>query len=37
MTHPAQEEAIQRALGEMEKQPVIKEISNFVRVEEQNE
>jgi homoserine dehydrogenase len=37
MTHPAQEKAIQGALGEMEKQPVIKEIGNFVRVEEQNE
>jgi homoserine dehydrogenase len=34
MTHPAQEKAIQRALVEMEKQPVIRQISNFVRVEE---
>ena len=33
MTHPAQEEAIQRALAEMEKQPAVKEVSNFVRVE----
>jgi homoserine dehydrogenase len=34
MTHPAQEKAIQRALVEMEGQPVIRQISNFVRVEE---
>jgi len=33
MTHPAQEEAIQRALVEMERQPAVKEVSNFVRVE----
>ena len=33
MTHPAQEKAMQVALGELEKLDVVKEISNFVRVE----
>ncbi|MEE8174637.1 MAG: ACT domain-containing protein, partial [Dehalococcoidia bacterium] len=33
MTHPAQEQAMQRALREMEGLAVVQEISNFVRVE----
>ena len=33
MTHPAQEKAMQVALGELEKLDVVKEINNFVRVE----
>jgi homoserine dehydrogenase len=33
MTHPAQESAMRQALQEMELLPVVKEISNFVRVE----
>lgn len=33
MTHPAREKAVQQALKEVEQLPVIKEISNFVRVE----
>jgi len=33
MTHPAQEQAMQRALVEMEGLAVVHEISNFVRVE----
>jgi homoserine dehydrogenase len=34
MTHPANEEAMQKALKEMEKLSVVKEISNFIRVED---
>jgi len=34
MTHPARESAMQKALREMEKLEVVKEISNFVRVED---
>jgi homoserine dehydrogenase len=34
MTHPANEAAMQRALKEMEKLGVVKEISNFIRVED---
>lgn len=33
MTHPAKERAVQQALKETEHLPVVKEISNFVRVE----
>jgi len=33
MTHPAKEAAMQRALGELVGMPVVKEISNFIRVE----
>jgi len=33
MTHPAKESAFQRAMMEASKLPVVKEISNFVRVE----
>lgn len=33
MTHPAKEKAVQQALKETECLPVVKEISNFVRVE----
>ena len=33
MTHPAQELAMQEALKEMERLPVVREISNFIRVE----
>ncbi|MFC2066951.1 homoserine dehydrogenase [Chloroflexota bacterium] len=33
MTHPAQESAMQSALGELTQLEVIKEISNFIRVE----
>jgi len=33
MTHPAQEKAMQRALDELTPLPVVKEISNFIRVE----
>lgn len=33
MTHPAREEAVQKALKEMEQLAVVKDISNFVRVE----
>ena len=33
MTHPAKEEAVQKALENTEHLPVVKEISNFVRVE----
>lgn len=35
MTHPAQEKGMQRALQELEKILVVKEISNFIRVEAQ--
>jgi homoserine dehydrogenase len=34
MTHPAREKAMQKALRELEKLEVVKEISNFIRVEE---
>jgi homoserine dehydrogenase len=34
MTHPAVEKAMQKALGELKKLEVVKEISNFIRVEE---
>jgi homoserine dehydrogenase len=34
MTHPANEAAMQRALKEMEKLSTVKEISNFIRVED---
>jgi len=34
MTHPAQEQAMQKALGELEQLDVVREVSNFVRVEE---
>ena len=33
MTHPAQEKAMQEALEELKHLEVVKEISNFVRVE----
>ncbi len=33
MTHPAQEKAMQQALGELAKLKVVREISNFIRVE----
>ncbi len=33
MTYAAKEQAMQRALGELEELPVVKEIGNFVRVE----
>lgn len=33
MTHPANEQEVQQALKEAERLPVVKEISNFVRVE----
>jgi homoserine dehydrogenase len=34
MTHPAKEKAMQKALRELEKLEVVKEISNFIRVED---
>ncbi len=34
MTHPAGEKAMQKALGELKNLEVVKEISNFIRVEE---
>jgi homoserine dehydrogenase len=34
MTHPAQERAMQKALGELAKLEAVKEISNFIRVED---
>ncbi len=34
MTHPANEAAMQKALQEMEKLSTVKEISNFIRVED---
>ncbi len=34
MTHPAIEKAMQKALGELKKLEVVKEISNFIRVED---
>jgi homoserine dehydrogenase len=34
MTHPAKEKAMQKALGELKKLEVVKEISNFIRVED---
>jgi hypothetical protein len=33
MTHPAKEQAVQQALKETERLAVVKEITNFVRVE----
>jgi hypothetical protein len=33
MTHPAQEKAMQQALGELTPLTTVKEISNFIRVE----
>lgn len=33
MTHPAKEKAVQKALGEIRQLTVVKEISNFIRVE----
>jgi homoserine dehydrogenase len=33
MTHPAKEQAVQQALKEAERLAVVKEITNFVRVE----
>ncbi|MFB0556604.1 MAG: homoserine dehydrogenase [Dehalococcoidia bacterium] len=33
MTHPAEEKAVQKALGEIRQLTVVKEISNFIRVE----
>lgn len=33
MTHPSQEEAVQRALKELTQLPVVNEVSNFIRVE----
>jgi len=34
MTHPSNEAALQRALKEMSALSVVKEISNFIRVED---
>ena len=34
MTHPAQEKAMQKALNELKKLDAVKEISNFIRVED---
>ncbi|MFQ5924569.1 MAG: homoserine dehydrogenase [Dehalococcoidia bacterium] len=34
MTHPARESAIQKALAEIERLEVVKEVSNFIRVED---
>ncbi len=34
MTHPSREKAVQDALGQLKHLPVVKEISNFVRVED---
>ena len=34
MTHPARESAMQQALGKLDKLSVVKEISNFIRVED---
>ncbi len=34
MTHPSKEKAMQEALSQLKKLPVVQEISNFVRVEE---
>jgi hypothetical protein len=33
MTHPAKEQAVQQALKKTERLTVVKEITNFVRVE----
>ena len=33
MTHPAEEKAVQKALGEIRRLAMVKEISNFIRVE----
>ncbi|MDD5339274.1 MAG: homoserine dehydrogenase [Dehalococcoidales bacterium] len=34
MTHPAQEKAMQKALSELKKLEMVKEVSNFIRVED---
>ena len=34
MTHPAREKDVQQALRELDKLDVVREISNFIRVEE---
>jgi homoserine dehydrogenase len=34
MTHPAREMAMQKALRELERLDVVKEVSNFIRVED---
>ena len=34
MTHPAREQAMRDALGEMQQLPVVEEISNLIRVED---
>jgi len=34
MTHPAKEKAMQKAIGELKKLEVVKEINNFIRVED---
>jgi len=34
MTHPAKEEAMQKAIKELDNLPVVKKINNFIRVEE---
>jgi hypothetical protein len=34
MTHPAREKAMQAALRKLEKLEVVREIANFIRVEE---
>jgi len=34
MTYPAKEQAMQQAMGEIERLDVVREISNFVRVED---
>jgi len=33
MTHPAEEKAVQEALGKIRRLTMVKEISNFIRVE----
>jgi len=34
MTHPSREKAMQKALRELERLEVVREISNFIRVED---
>jgi hypothetical protein len=34
MTHPAQEKAVQQALDKLAQLEVVKEINNFIRVED---
>ena len=34
MTHPAREKAMQQALGELEQLEMVREINNFIRVED---